>query len=208
MALSDFLARATINPLSASISRLENQIAEAQADLCRKQAALDSLLSADGVSIDGPQVVKADEAVAAAERRVKNLNRMLTNSQSKLAAQQADQERAEKLAKWQNAVKVAEKRHEHISQKLAKSAEAFAKDYVEALALTNELYAALPAMPDPTAALIDNTLIEIAVRKELQRLDVGFAAITPWGKASIPEFLPQFAGALEVIKSWPTRVKE
>jgi hypothetical protein len=208
MALSDFLARATINPLSASISRLQNQITDAESDLDRKRAALDSLLGADGASIDGPQVVKADEAVAAAERRVKNLNRMLTNSQTRLAAQQADTERAEKIAKWQNAVKVAEKRHDHISQKLARSAEAFAKDYVEALALTNELYAALPAMPDPTAAMVDKSLVEIAVRKELLRRGASFAFHWPWGTVSLPEFVGQFSGALDVVRDWAERAKD
>jgi hypothetical protein len=205
--LSDFLAKASISPFTANLSRIETQISEAQSDLDRKRSVLESLLTGD-VDLDSLEIRKADEALAAAERRVKNLRHAQTTNQTRLAQQQADQERTEKQARWQNAVKVAETRHEHISQKLAKSAEAFAKDYVEALRLTNELYEALPAMPDPTAAMIDKTLVETAVRKELLRRDVDFAFSWPWGKVNLPEFLEPFNGALSVIRNWAERAKD
>lgn len=200
MALSDLISRVSINPLASSTSRLEAQLSEAETNLSNKRAALDALLTAG--EIDTPNVSKADDACAAAERKVRNLRLALSAAQSKLATQQAETERSERRARWQGVVTAAERRHESIL-KLARSAEAFAQDYVRALELNNELYAALPAqMPDPDAALLHKNLIEISVRKELLRRGVSFAFDWPWGVASLPEFTAQFDQALDVIKGW------
>jgi hypothetical protein len=191
-----------------SIPRLESQLAQAEANLSSKQAILDSLLVSG--ELDSPVVSKADAEVAVAERKLKNIQRLLADARSKQSAEQATEqaakERAEKRASWAAVVAAAEKRHAHISQKLAKSAEEFAQDYVQALKLTAELYASLPApMPDPEVALLHKDLIEISVRKELQRQGVDYERGWPWGVEGIygiPDFLPQYDNALDVIRRW------
>jgi chromosome segregation ATPase len=197
LALSDLVSRITVNPLAASASRLEAHLAEAETNLSNKRASLDALLSTG--EIDTPNVTKASDTVDSADRKVRNLRVALAAAQSKITSQQAETERNEMRAKWQAAVKAAEARHTAV-EKLAASMKQFASDYLAALQANQSLVDALPSNPDSIASKTDRAEFETVLRKELARLGLSWCFSWPWGVVSLPELMPQFEGALEVVR--------
>ncbi len=197
MPLTDLIARIAPNLTTPNTSKLQAQLAEAEAALASKQAALDSLLIAG--EIDGPATAKAADAADAAERRVKHLRGALAAAQTKQAAQRGEAEQDAKRAAWQNAVKLAEERHAAI-ETLAKSMVAFAADYRAVLKINSELLAHLPTNQDSMATLTDRFALETALRKQLVKLGLPFCFSWPYGAATLPELMPQFDGALSVIR--------
>jgi hypothetical protein len=199
-----------LQPGRRSIDRISEDLRALNSDLAAARTAYAEacLDCAEGKPDAEKRKQRAEIERDRIQKRCDELQAALAMAHAREQQKADEAARAEHAARWNTAVRVAEKRHEHISQKLAKSAAAFASDYVEAIRLTEELYVALPAMPDPTAAMLDKTLVEVAVRKELLRRDVDFAFSWPWGKPSLPEFLEPFSGALDVVRSWASRAKE
>jgi hypothetical protein len=179
-------------------SRLEAQLTEAEKDLQTKRLALNNLLIESGA--DGPAAAKASDAVDSAERRVKHLQGALAAAQERQRVSEVQTKQDAKRAAWQGAVKAAEERHAAIMT-LAKSMAAFAADYNAVLKINEALLAALPENCDAYANMTDRWSLETALRKELVRLGLDFAFSWPYGAVSLPPLLPQFDGALNVIKA-------
>jgi hypothetical protein len=210
MALSDLIARVTINPLAASLSRLESQISEADADFQRKASALEALLvdaAVEGKPMDSQEIRKSEESADQAQHRVSNLRRALATARARQSAAQADQERAEKAAHWQKTIKAAETRHVAI-QRLEKSMATFAADYTAVLESNDTLKNMLPPSHDAFAILSDRPSLETALRKELVRLGLRWSLGWPWPAADLPSLTPQFDGALSVIRNLAERAKD
>lgn len=186
-----------VEAIRPSVSRLESQLTEAEGDLAQKRSALDAMLI-DG-QIDGPAAARAADAVDAAERRTRNLRSALQAARERQRAAATGSEQESKRLAWQAAVKAAEARHAAV-EKLAVSMSQFAADYQTTLQANADLLAALPANPDNVANLSDRFVLETALRKELVRLGLPFAFVWPYGAATLPELMPQFDGALAVIK--------
>lgn len=197
MIFSDVIIRATANATGSKLQKLETRLAAAEAELLNKQAALNALLTADE---DGRPVMEAEDALAAAERRCRNLRGALATAQAKQATQQAEAEQDAKRAAWQAAVRAAEARHAAI-ERLAKSMAAFGADYNAVLKTNEALRAALPANGDDIANMTDRATIETVLRKELVRVGLPWCFSWPYGPATLPELMPQFEGALNVIRS-------
>jgi hypothetical protein len=197
MPLTDLISRITANVTASNIPKLEERLAGAEADLQTKRASLNALL-VDG-DTDSPAAIKAEDAFAAAERRVRNLQGALAAAQERQRTSEVENEREAKRAAWQAAVNAAEDRHTAV-EKLAASMSQFAADYQAALQANADLVAALPANPDNVANLTDRFALETCLRKELVRLGIHFAFVWPYGAATLPPLLPQFEGALEVVR--------
>lgn len=197
MPLSDLISRIAANVTPSNIPKLESRLTEATADRNIKRAALDAMLAGDK---DGAEVMRAEDALTAVERRVLNLKSALNTAQAKEAAQQVAAERDAQRAKWAGVVKLAEDRHAAI-ERLAKSMAAFAADYSAVLKNNESLLASLPANHDSYAALTDRMALETALRKELVRRGLSWCFSWPYGAATLPELLPQFDGALNVIRA-------
>jgi hypothetical protein len=191
------MLRQLVEAILPGASRLEAQLGEAEKDLHTKRLALNTLLIESGA--DGPAAVKASDAFDSAERRVKHLQAALQAAQGRQRASEVEAEQDAQRAAWQNAVKLAEDRHAAV-EKLAASMAEFAADYQATLQANADLVAALPANPDNVANLTDRFALETALRKELVRLGISFAFVWPYGAATLPPLLPQFEGALEVVR--------
>jgi hypothetical protein len=210
MALSDLISRVTVNPLAASLSRLENQIADADVDFQRKAAAHEALLvdaAIEGKPMDTQDIRRAEDLADLAQRRVSNLRKALATAKARQSAAQADTERAERLAHWKKTVQAAEAKHAAV-QRLEKSMAAFAADYVNVLKLNDVLRGLLPPSHDSGAALTDRALLETVLRKELVRLGLSWCFSWPWAVVDLPHLAPQSDGALSVVRRLAERTKD
>jgi hypothetical protein len=196
MPLADLISRIATNVQGSNVPKLETRLALAIVDRDTKKAALDALLLDDQ---DGSQLMKAEDALSGAERRVLNLRSALAAAQTKQVTAQTEADEEAKRAERQKAIALAEDRHKAI-ERLAKTAAVFAAEYNAVLRINSDLLAHLPNH-DSMAALTDRYGLETALRKELVRLDLPWCFSWPYGKVSLPDLLPQFEGALGVIRN-------
>ncbi|UQY83671.1 hypothetical protein [Ralstonia pseudosolanacearum] len=194
--------------LQAAVTRLDAQLTEAEGELSRRRSEHETLLAdaaLDDRPLDGSAIKKARDDAALAAERITALRAALATAKARLTAAQQQETRAQLAKRWDAAIAQAERRSKHLT-KLEASMAAFAADYTEALKLTDDLRAALPANPDPIGAMVDRMAFETALRKELHRLGLAWAFQWPYGAVSLPEFMPQFLGAVEVVRAWrPTK---
>jgi len=159
----------------------------------------------DAGGADTSRSDRLDEDLSRALREVGKISAALKAAQDRQRAAVADAARAELSGRWDKAEALAEARGA-AAGRLARSMEAFVSDlqaFRKATAdLTAALTAALPGSLDRDAAILTADLVEIAVRKELQRLGVPWEFSWPYGAVSIPPFAEAFEATPALIRQW------
>lgn len=199
MALADLLLKSktsAADSAQASVDRLTAELREAHehAETVNTEWA-EALLQEDVAASD-----RLEKAWQTAQRDLQRKANALKAAKIHLSNAQAEAQVKAITDTW-GSVEAASAARAKAVNNLARSAEVFAADWAALVAATAGLSDALPASAknDPDATLLWPVHIETAVRRELLRLGVDWAFNTPWGKVSIPEFLPQFQGAAEVV---------
>jgi hypothetical protein len=190
---------------TATVQKIAARHAAALADADIKRKALDTLIAERALAgdpLDVPDVAKKRQEALEAREIAGAFEGALATAKAQQAAVQVKESRAAHVQRWANAERVAEKRHAHLTKKLHASLTQFATDYAEALKLNADLHHALPANPDPDAAMTHATLIETAVRKELLKQGLPWCFSWPYGVVSLPDFAHQFDDALEIVRRW------
>jgi predicted ATPase with chaperone activity len=180
----------------SSVPKLETRLSAAILDRDAKQSVLDALLI-DGQ--DGSSVMKAEAELTAASRRVLSLQSAIAAARAQQSAAQVEADEQVRRDHARKTLTLAEDRHRAI-EKLTKAMATFVTDYNEVLKINSELLANLP-MHDSMATLVDRYQLETCLRKELVRLGASWALSWPYGSVSIPALLPQFEGAMQVIRN-------
>jgi hypothetical protein len=190
--------------LTAAVAKIAGQLEAVQADADSARIAHESALvdhAIDQQSFDDKALAKLKASDDAARDRIASLSGALATARARLSAAQASNARELHRDSWNKAVSTSDMRLEAV-RRLDASTKAFAADYRAAMVMNGELYQALPANPDPDAALTHATIIETLVRKELLRLGVPWAFSWPYGASSIEPMLPQFEASAELVRGW------
>jgi len=117
------------------------------------------------------------------------------------AAKSSTNARIERLAKIEQLAASRTKK----AAALGRVAKEFSDSYLALVASTQELNDAIrevDSQPDIDGLKLWSTHVETAVRAELFRLGIDWAFSWPYGRVSLPEFMPQFAEAEQVLRTW------
>jgi hypothetical protein len=206
MALADLIKRA----IPSSTDKTADAIARLTADLSAAQARADAASEAwaqatakeqDEGGTDTSRSDQLDEDLSRALREVNKIASALKAAQARQVAAVANAGRAELSDRWARAIALAESRGT-AAARLARSMEAFASDLHAFVKVNNDLLESLPESVDHYAAILHGSLLEIAMRNELQRLGVPWETSHPWGVVNIPPFAPQFEAIPQLIRDW------
>jgi hypothetical protein len=194
--------RRSIDQISENLRALNTDIAAARA--AYSEACLDV--------VEGkPEAEKRKQRVEAERDRIQKrcdeLQAALALAHERERQKADEAAAAERAAYWQKVVQSAESRHAAV-QRLGKSMATFAADYIGVLKLNEELKVMLPPDHDSGAVMTDRIVLETAMRKELCRLGLSWCFSWPWGAVSLPEFIGQFNGALDVIRGCAAQAKD
>jgi hypothetical protein len=203
MSLVDLLKPAKPHETTAALrSRLASELLEANNKLEEARNAWVECLADEAEGTGGAAATEnAEKALLLAKQVADKAAAAVRAVEARQRATEAISEREALAACWAKAERLTEARTKKAAT-LKKSAEAFAEDWLSLMALTQELNDALPFKPDPDAGLLWGTHVEIAVRQELLRLGVDWAFTCPFGKVSLPEFMPPFEDTQKVIQRW------
>lgn len=203
MSLVDLLKPAPTPEKTAALrSRLASELLEANNQLEDARNAWIECLADEAEGTGGSTATEqAEKALHLAKQVADKAAASMRAVEARQRAAEANSERDALEARWARAERLAESRTKKAAS-LRKSAEAFAADWLSLLELNRELNEALPIKPDPDAGLLWEIHLETAIRMELLRLDVDWAFSWPFGKDSLPAYLPPFEGAQKVIQRW------
>lgn len=186
----------------ATVDKLK---ADYEAALVRQESAKSAWGDALLADLDG------GFAAAELDRLEKELNRAMAEAAqakarldsaiARASKAESDASDASLRASWKRAVALAEDRTRS-AERLAEVSAKFASAYMEFLKVTADLTDALPRNLDRDAAILPRPSMDEAIRKELLRLGVDWAYSWPWGRVSLPEFLPRFRDAEGLVKTW------
>ena len=206
MAFADLLRKA----LPATSTDSTDSIARLNADLAKAQARADAAheawaeATADEQAAGGNDTSRSDELdeqLSSALREANRISKALAAVQSRQEATAATTARAGLEDRWNRAEVLASERAE-VAARLAKSMEAFAKTYLDFLAVGTAFNNALPEKPDLDAAILYAQQVENAIRMELRRLGVEWAHPATWGVVNLPDFLEPFKATPDLIRQW------
>ena len=152
---------------------------------------------------DSSVAAKAEADLAKAKREVDRLKASLDSldERARLSGVSAHKETMiEKWVKVENLSAARTKKAAHF----ARLAEDFSAAYLALALATDGLNNAIREVqqnPEVDGLLLWSTHIETAARKDLFRRGLDWAFQWPWGKPSLPEFMPQFEDAEKMIQN-------
>lgn len=206
MALSDLLiAKSALSASEKATATVAKLVAENDGAMATLEAALNAYGNAlaDYADGDGDEtnVARLRKALESARIKVDASEVALRTAQERRLSTLAREALANNAQQWDRAIALADDRQKAL-ESLSAVAVTFAKTWQEVVKLNNDLYGALPNAPDMYAAVLNVDQLEIAVRKELLRLGVGWAFSYPWGRETLPPMMDELEAVPSVFRTW------
>lgn len=201
----------TLAPLKTLMQSKDDRLAAAskQAEADRKAAeeasrAYSNALvdAAEGRTSDPSAIAGLRKALHAAQEKARDSETVLAGLQARQRSAEAAESRDRVAKAWDKAVALADKRQAAVRE-LGDTLAKLAGAYVAYQAATAELSTALPAVPDPDAALLRGGAVESAMLTELAKLGLNLGDTTsPSVLHSVPSFMDRFEGLPGVVRAW------